>query len=229
VLPLPFFTFSTIKSFKSSSLSQYCHVVDFSWEAGDKVQEELKIFYHIFTTTKDAIEKFMNMLDPVIQNAIDDHERLYYHHIFEEEEQRLSRLEVLIPLINKFQQEKDVKDFTPTNNEFNRLLQELNLEKFGLHNFVEHLDLALFRFTDEERSTLLNQLREVSYQDYQQVKAMLAEINGRFDTNYVDPHAHHDEEHDHLDRSTVSTTKAATPTNHQRKQSKKGFTVGSLI
>jgi hypothetical protein len=196
------------------------------------VKEELKIFYHIFTTTKEAIEKFMNMLDPVIQNAIDDHERLYYHHIFEEEEQRLSRLEVLIPLINKFQQEKDSKDFTPSNNEFNRLLQELNLEKFGLHNFVEHLDLALFRFTDVERSTLLNQLREVTYKDYQQVKTMLAEINGRFDTNYVDPHAHHDEEHDHLDRSSTSTTIKTTSTNqtyNRAKQPKKGFTVGSLI
>jgi hypothetical protein len=192
-----------------------------------EVQEELKIFYRIFTTTKEAIEKFMNMLDPVIQNADDEHERLYYHHIYEEEEQRLSRLVVLIPLINKFQQEKDNKAFTPTNNEFNRLLQELNLEKFGLHNFVEHLDLALFRFTDEERSTMLNSLREVSYEDYQQVKAMLIDINGRFDTDYVDPHAHHDEDHDHLDRSTSQPAAAAVTVTNTRQ--KKGFTVGSLI
>lgn len=190
------------------------------------MQEELKIFYGIFTTTKDAIEKFMNMLDPVIQNATDDHERLYYHHIFEEEEQRLSRLVVLIPLIQKFQQENDNKAFTPTNNEFNRLLQELNLEKFGLHNFVEHLDLALFRFTDEERSTMLNQLREVSYKDYQQVKAMLNEINGRFDTDYVDPHAYHDEDHDHLDRNAAAPTIKDAVINMKQK---KGFTVGSLI
>ncbi|MBT2727440.1 hypothetical protein J7E63_10890 [Bacillus sp. ISL-75] len=190
------------------------------------MKEELKIFYQIFTTTKDAIEKFMNMLDPVIQNATDDHERLYYHHIFEEEEQRLSRLVELIPLISKFEKEKDEKDFAPTNNEFNRLLQELNLEKFGLHNFVEHLDLALFRFTDEERSTMLNQLREVSYRDYQQVKAMLLEINKRFDNDYIDPHAHHDHDHDHLDRS--GTTSAAIPVVSSAKY-KKGFTVGSLI
>ena len=189
------------------------------------MQEELKIFYHIFTTTKDAIEKFMNMLDPVIQNATDEHERLYYHHIYEEEEQRLSRLVVLIPLISKFQQVKDEKDFSPTNNEFNRLLQELNLEKFGLHNFVEHLDLALFRFTDAERSSLLNSLREVSYKDYQQVKQMLIEINGKFDTNYVDPHAHHDEDHDHLDRSATATM----DTHFTPSKQKKGFTVGSLI
>nr|WP_263324926.1 IMEF encapsulin system ferritin-like cargo protein [Neobacillus sp. Marseille-Q6967] len=188
------------------------------------MNEELKVFYRIFTTTKDAIEKFMNILDPVIQNANDDHERLYYHHIFEEEEQRLSRLVVLIPLIEKFQQEKDDNKFTPSNNEFNRLLQELNLEKFGLHNFVEHLDLALFRFTDAERSTLLNQLREVSYKDYQQVKEMLNDINSRFDTNYVDPHAYHDEHHDHLDRTASTTHVPAAKTKYRR-----GFTVGSLI
>lgn len=196
-------------------------------EGVQEMHEELAIFYRIFTTTKDAIEKFMNMLDPVIQNATDDHERLYYHHIFEEEEQRLSRLVVLIPLISKFQQEKDEKDFTPNNNEFNRLLQELNLEKFGLHNFVEHLDLALFRFTDEERSTLLNGLREVSYKDYQQVKLMLNEINSRFDTAFVDPHAYHDEHHDHLDRS--SSAPAAKPVVINNTKQKKGFTVGSLI
>ncbi|MEH6945992.1 IMEF encapsulin system ferritin-like cargo protein [Bacillus sp. JJ634] len=186
------------------------------------MKEELKIFFKIFTTTKDAIEKFMNMLNPVIQNASDDHERLYYHHIYEEEEQRLSRLVELIPLISKFEQEKDEKDFTPTNNEFNRLLQELNLEKFGLHNFVEHLDLALFRFTDTERSTLLNELRVVSYRDYQQVKELLNEINTRFDHDYVDPHEHHDEHHDHLARP-VSPTVVTQP------KRKKGFTVGSLL
>jgi hypothetical protein len=191
------------------------------------MKEELSRFFDIFTTTKDAIEKFMAMLDPVIQNATDDHERLYYHHIYEEEEQRLSRLVVLIPLISKFQGEKEEKNFTPTNNEFNRLLQELNLEKFGLHNFVEHLDLALFRFTDPERSTLLNQLREVSYKDYQEVKTMLTEINRRFDTAFVDPHAYHDEHHDHLDRTTTSHEAPAIAV--KAMSMKKGFTVGSLI
>lgn len=185
------------------------------------MRDELTIFYRIFSTTKEAIEKFMGMLDPVIEFAKDDHERLYYHHIYEEEEQRLSRLEVLIPLIAKFEGIKDEHAFTPTNNEFNRLLQELNLEKFGLHNFVEHLDLALFQFTDEERSTLLNKLRTDAYADYQQVKEMLMGINQRFDHDYVDPHAHHDEHHDHLAKPAAA---------HEKKISsgKKGFTVGSL-
>lgn len=186
------------------------------------MKEELNIFYQIFTTTRDAIEKFINLLDPVIQNAKDDHERLYYHHISEEEEQRLSRLAEMIPLIDKFQTEKGEQDFTPANNEFNRLLQELNLEKFGLHNFVEHLDLALFQFTDPERSTLLTQMRDVSYRDYQQVKEMLTKINARFDHDYVDPHAHHDEHHDHLAKP-VSTQTMNQP------KSKRGFSVGSLI
>lgn len=184
------------------------------------LKEELKIFYRVFTTTKEAIEKFMSMLDPVIQNAKDDHERLYYHHIYEEEEQRLSRLHELIPLISKFEGIKEVNAFSPNNNEFNRLLQELNLEKFGLHNFVEHLDLALFKFTDEERSTLLKQLRTDSYNDYQQVKEMLKEINERFDNDYVDPHAHHDKDHDHLALPDSVT--------HAEKTQKKSFTVGSL-
>jgi hypothetical protein len=184
--------------------------------------ESLSTFNQIFTTTKSAIEDFMSMLDPVISNAKDDHERLYYHHIYEEEEQRLSRLAELLPLITKFQNKKEDKDFLPTNNEFNRLLQELNLEKFGLHNFVEHLDLALFHFTDEERSTLLKQMRDVSYQDYQQVKEMLKGINDRFDHDYVDPHEHHDKDHDHLAPPTVSSSLP-------KSRSKKGFSVGSLI
>ncbi|USK34065.1 hypothetical protein LIT25_00990 [Bacillus sp. F19] len=188
------------------------------------MREELAIFNRIFTATKESIENFMAMLDPVIQNAKDDHERLYYHHIYEEEEQRLSRLEELIPLITKFENDKNDTIFSPTNNEFNRLLQELNLEKFGLHNFVEHLDLALFKFTDEVRSTQLQQMREVSYQDYQQVKNFLNEINGKFDRDYVDPHAHHDKDHDHL-APLISQT--ATAKNH--KSPKKGFTVGSLL
>ncbi len=184
---------------------------------------ELSTLHRIFTTTKAAIEDFMSMLDPVINNATDDHERLYYHHIYEEEEQRLSRLFELIPLISKFDEEKDDTAFSPTNNEFNRLLQELNLEKFGLHNFVEHLDLALFQFKDEERQSLLTKLREVTYSDYQQVKEMLIEINNRFNHHYVDPHAHHDEDHDHL-----AKTEAVSVSTGPAKR-KKSFSVGSLI
>ncbi|WP_285858438.1 hypothetical protein [Neobacillus niacini] len=37
-------------------------------------------------------------------------------HIYEEEEQRFSRLAELNPLVSKFQTEKDEKVFAPTNN-----------------------------------------------------------------------------------------------------------------
>ncbi|MEM1503118.1 hypothetical protein RG959_06830 [Domibacillus sp. 8LH] len=196
------------------------------------MKEELSEFYDIFTGTKKDIESFMAMLDPVINNAKDDHERLYYHHIFEEEEQRLARLAELIPLIETFQAGRG-GDFTPSNNTFNRLLQELNLEKFGLHNFVEHLDLALFQFKDAERQAKLSQMRESNYKSYQFVKEKLAGINKRFDTGYTDPHAHHDEHGDHLNHhahsdhhSHVHTSAAllAKPAGPKRT-----FTVGSLI
>lgn len=142
------------------------------------MREELTDFHRIFSSTKNSIEKFMNMLSPVIEHAENEYERLYFHHIYEEEQQRLDRLALLIPLIEKFQTEDT--SMSPTNIEFNRLLQELNLEKFGLHNFVEHLDLALFQFTDEERHIFLKETRETSHQDYQTVKEMLAAINNRF-------------------------------------------------
>ena len=32
------------------------------------------------------------------------------------------------------------------------LLQDISLEKFGLHNFLEHLDLFLFQFKEPELS-----------------------------------------------------------------------------
>ncbi|WP_256239288.1 hypothetical protein [Bacillus sp. EB600] len=76
--------------------------------------EELKILFRIFTTTRDAIEKFINILDPVIQNAADEHERLYYHHITEEEEQRLSRLAELFPLIASNKKKKRTTLCQPT-------------------------------------------------------------------------------------------------------------------
>lgn len=201
------------------------------------MKEELATLYTIFSDTKGAIEEFMAILDPVIKNAKDDHERLYYHHIYEEEEHRLSRLAELIPLLNSFKE--DNRALSPSNRDFNRLLQELNLEKFGLHNFVEHLDLALFSFKDEERHSKLSRMREMSYTDYLKVKDILADFNQRFDYDYEDPHEHHDEEHDHLETfgqmtGTISTeSKASTGITSAKtsdsKTPKKTFTVGSLI
>jgi hypothetical protein len=199
------------------------------------LQEELSVLYRIFTTTKTAIEDFMNVLEPAIANAKDDHERLYHHHIYEEEEHRLGRLAELLPLIQKFQNEDIV--FSPENRDSNRLLQELNLEKFGLHNFVEHLDLALFQFTDDERQARLKEMRDVSYSDYNTVKELLVDLNNRFDHDYQDPHEHHDADGDHLapPQPAVTSSLPTTPTvtntgsRSQQQRSRKGFSVGSLI
>jgi hypothetical protein len=196
------------------------------------LQEELSVLYRIFTTTKTAIEDFMKVLEPAIANAKDDHERLYHHHIYEEEEHRLGRLAELLPLIQKFQNEDIV--FSPANRDSNRLLQELNLEKFGLHNFVEHLDLALFQFTDDERQATLKEMREVSYNDYNKVKELLGVLNNRFDHDYKDPHEHHDADGDHLAPpqpviTSNSPNLSSTASHSQQQRSRKGFSVGSLI
>jgi hypothetical protein len=197
--------------------------------------EALEKFHTIFSSTKSAIEHFMGILDPVIEQTNDEHEHLYYHHIYEEEEHRLGRLNELIPLIEKFQE--GTIPFTPNQREFNRLLQELNLEKFGLHNFVEHLDLALFQFKDEERQRLLKEMRENSYSDYLLVKQMLVEINDRFDHSYEDPHEHHDHEGDHLAPQNAEHSAHPTPSasgapfvaGKQQSAKSKSFTVGSLL
>jgi hypothetical protein len=190
------------------------------------LRDEIQVFLGIFKAARTNIEIFMNMLEPIFKNTQDDHERLYYHHIFEEEEQRLSRLALLIPLLHSF--ERGEEPVSTSNRDFNQLLQELNLEKFGLHNFVEHLDLALYHFKDEERATLLKQMREVTYEDYQRVKSILQEINDRFDHDYVDPHDHHDHEGDHL-AASPSVTKHDSSNVDLVRNTPPRLTVGSLI
>jgi hypothetical protein len=133
----------------------------------------------MFLRTKGAIHNFMDILTPRIENAKDDHERLYYHHIYEEEEQRLDRLNALIPKIEFFL-ENDVPR-TPENTDFIRLLQDISLEKFGLHNFLEHLDLALFSFKDTEYAERLHQMRNTTDTDYQTIKGIMNLLNQQFD------------------------------------------------
>ena len=53
----------------------------------------------IFNRTKNALMEFMEILTPIIENAQDDHERLFWHHIYEEEEHRSDRLDILMPKI----------------------------------------------------------------------------------------------------------------------------------
>lgn len=200
------------------------------------MKDEVKEFSRIFSTQKEAVINFMSMLEPAIQNAQDEHEKLHFHHIYEEEEQRLTRLnDILFPLIETFEQ--DDSSYTSQNKDFQRFLQELNLEKFGLHNFVEHLDLALYQFKDDERQEALNKMRAVTYDDYRRVKDMLNDINNRFDHDYVDPHEHHDREGDHLaPENNILSPQSHATTGHNTQSEKshltttaKKLTVGSLI
>ncbi|WLD91959.1 IMEF encapsulin system ferritin-like cargo protein [Alkalihalobacillus sp. AL-G] len=134
---------------------------------------------NIFTRTEEALKVFMEVLEPTIENAKDEHERLYFHHIYEEEEHRQDRLTVLNPKLDYFIEHNDAAD--RSNHEFIRLLQDISLEKFGLHNFLEHLDLALFQFKDTEYEPSLQSLRDMTNEDYQAIKSLLNELNDQFE------------------------------------------------
>ncbi|WP_163538696.1 IMEF encapsulin system ferritin-like cargo protein [Gracilibacillus sp. YIM 98692] len=133
----------------------------------------------IFLRTRENIHDFMAILTPRIENAQDDHERLYYHHIYEEEEQRLDRLNALIPKLDYFNDNDNAR--TADNFEFIHILQDISLEKFGLHNFLEHLDLALFTFKDTEHAENLTRMRNSTDTDYQAIKVILSDLNDTFD------------------------------------------------
>lgn len=133
----------------------------------------------MFSRTKEGIHTFMGILTPRIENAKDDHERLYYHHIFEEEEQRLDRLNALLPKLDHYIE--NAEERTLSDLRFIHLLQDISLEKFGLHNFLEHLDLALFTFKETEHESDLLQMRDVTANDYKRIKGILTILNERFD------------------------------------------------
>ncbi|UTR11685.1 hypothetical protein MM300_05070 [Evansella sp. LMS18] len=133
----------------------------------------------MFIRTREAINDFMAILTPRIENAKDDHERLYYHHIYEEEEQRLDRLNALIPKLDFYIDNDGAR--SADNLEFVRLLQDISLEKFGLHNFLEHLDLALFSFKETEHAENLTRMRNITADDYQSIKPILNTLNEEFD------------------------------------------------
>ncbi|WP_100399532.1 IMEF encapsulin system ferritin-like cargo protein [Bacillus sp. FJAT-44742] len=129
----------------------------------------------MFKRTKAALTDFMGILEPVIENAKDDHERLYYHHIYEEEEHRFDRLEYLMPKLEHYIENPE--SYVPNNNDAIHLLQDISLEKFGLHNFLEHLDLALFSFKGTEYEEKLQEMRNVTASDYQTIKELMTELN----------------------------------------------------
>ncbi|MFB4164366.1 IMEF encapsulin system ferritin-like cargo protein [Alteribacillus sp. JSM 102045] len=132
----------------------------------------------IFKRNRQALNEFKDMITPVIENAKDDHERLYWHHIYEEEDHRHDRLDHLLPALQSFNENDS--SIQPYNSEFVHLLQDISLEKFGLHNFLEHLDLSLYTFNDTELEEPIRSLRDMTSADYQETKTILDQLNEEF-------------------------------------------------
>ncbi|MGO4887336.1 IMEF encapsulin system ferritin-like cargo protein [Anaerobacillus sp. MEB173] len=188
----------------------------------------------MFLRTQEGIHNFMSILTPRIENASDEHERLYYHHIYEEEEQRLDRLNALLPKLDYYLEHSDAQ--TENNYEFIRLLQDISLEKFGLHNFLEHLDLSLFSFKDTEYEDSLTQMRNKTNADYQAIKGILNSLNDNFDGAAVAPGSVPTDEKEDVHNSLKvekysTTTESIDIESDQIKKSQritKRLTVGSL-
>jgi hypothetical protein len=190
----------------------------------------------IFSRTQNAIDSFMGILHPAIDQAKDEHERLYYHHIFEEEDHRLDRLREMQPKLDVFIESDHAAD--TNNREFVSLLQDISLEKFGLHNFLEHLDLALFHFKDSESHERLQSMRDITYEDYQAIKEILLSLNSQYDDAANSAGSTPTDEKDHVDQSfkvdlhsKVTDAKDANPSKvevNKPLSNKKGLTVGSL-
>ncbi|WP_223813625.1 IMEF encapsulin system ferritin-like cargo protein [Geobacillus zalihae] len=133
----------------------------------------------ILGRSKEALGQFQAILEPTIEQAADDHERLYWHHIYEEEEHRFDRLAALLPKLEEAL--ADEAFLSRENGDFLRLLQDISLEKFGLHNFLEHLDLSLFHYKGTEHEPAIAALRDMTAADYQRMKAALEMLNRALD------------------------------------------------
>ncbi|WLR52687.1 hypothetical protein LC040_07295 [Bacillus tianshenii] len=144
------------------------------------MNENFSVLEPILNRTKDAVQQFMGIITPVIEDAKDEHERLYWHHIYEEEEHRLDRLNVLLPKIVHMQASEQNKG------ELVRLLQDISLEKFGLHNFLEHLDLSLFQFKETEHGSAIQTMRDMTAVDYHEMKGIMNELNSKYEGTSIE-------------------------------------------
>lgn len=182
----------------------------------------------ILERTRDYIGRFMGLIQPIIDAAQDEHTKLYYHHIFEEEEQRLGRLDELIPYLRTLIAENKAEHLS--DRELSRLLSDINLERFGLHNFREHLELSLYEFADDERRQLLNVMREQTQTDYLRVKEIMSEMSQRLSDTYTVKLTDHDEGHEihQVDHLKASSAAGMHIRQEAKQASSKRLTVGSL-
>lgn len=140
--------------------------------------EVIKELEELFVRTEEAVTTFMNILQPKIAGATDEYQHLYWHHIYEEEEQRLDRLRDLLPKVNFYINNRENQSID--NLEFIHLLQDISLEKFGLHNFEEHLDLALYDDSASEHGEKLRTMRQMTEADYEKIKELLIALNDAY-------------------------------------------------
>lgn len=195
--------------------------------------QEMKQLHTIFDRTRGYIDQFTAIIQPIVDAATDEHTRLYYHHILEEEEQRMGRLQELIPYLEKVSAGKSTDQLS--DRELSQMLSDVNLERFGLHNFREHLELSLYEFQDDETRQLLDGMREQTQTDYLKVKEFIASMSQRFSDAAHPDLTDHDEGHDihqvdHLKASASAPHGVASVIKHAAPAAsgKKGLTVGSL-
>ncbi|GED69071.1 hypothetical protein BRE01_27730 [Brevibacillus reuszeri] len=195
--------------------------------------QEISQLHAIFDRTRGYINRFMGIIQPIIDAAQDEHTRLYYHHILEEEEQRMGRLQELIPYLESLAAENKTDKLS--DRELSQMLSDINLERFGLHNFREHLELSLYEFQDDATRQVLDGMREKTHEDYLHVKEMMATLSSRFSDVYQADLTDHDEGHDihqvdHLKASASAPHGVASVIKHSPAPTpaKKGLTVGSL-
>lgn len=191
--------------------------------------EVIKELEELFIRTEEAVTTFMNMLLPKIEGANDEYQHLYWHHIYEEEEQRLDRLKDLLPRVNHYVNNKENQSVD--NLEFIHLLQDISLEKFGLHNFEEHLDLALYDESTGENGETLRSMRKMTEEDYERIKVLLTTLNeayggaanraGSVPTDEKENVGNHLKLEKFIDEKSIINEKSYIPT-------PKKLTVGSL-
>lgn len=180
-------------------------------------------FFDIFSRCQENIHAFMNKLSPIIATTSDEHKRLYYHHIYEEEEQHLDRLGTFLPKLSDYIQSGHALNIA--NPGFVNLLQDINLEKFGLHNFLEHLDLSLYEFTDEESQSTLRSMVEQTRTDYLLAKEILTRINEEF---LPEKNVAHESDHHHVATAAHEFQHNGEAELPPSPSKQKKFSVGSL-
>ncbi|SDI49454.1 IMEF encapsulin system ferritin-like cargo protein [Alteribacillus bidgolensis] len=187
---------------------------------------------NIFKRNRQALNEFKGIITPVIENAKDDHERLYWHHIYEEEDHRHDRLDHLLPALNSINENES--PISPDSSEFVHLLQDISLEKFGLHNFLEHLDLSLYTFKDTELEEPIRSLRDMTAADYEETKQLLEQLNedfkGTLQYNASVPTDEKEDIDENLKIDAYTSSKSEAPANKNINEftKRKQLTVGSL-